>query len=207
MGGFCESLAVFPYLFDQRVLLKYVAGMEFSIGAEKLIVFVAISPEEDAQACRQQRKTWIRAAATRHGKDESGVREVYVAVNPEGNAPSWGIYHDQCYIWCPSPRGVMWLLIWNCCQHLMNEIQTLFSHWACCRCKEVAWFGLHVYASVCLWDKQVSQGAMFDCLWRGPRNCESSCFTGIWVVSEASHQRFWNWVKVYKQYMCHLFVI
>lgn len=29
---------------------------------------------------------------------ESGVREVYVAVNPRGKAPSWGIYHDQCYI-------------------------------------------------------------------------------------------------------------
>lgn len=56
MVGFCESLAVLPYLFDQGVLLKYVAGMEFYIRAEKN-VFVAISPGEDAQACGQQRKT------------------------------------------------------------------------------------------------------------------------------------------------------
>lgn len=57
MGGFCESLAVFPDLFDQGVLLKYVAGIEFYIRAEKLIVFVPISPGEDVQACGQQRKT------------------------------------------------------------------------------------------------------------------------------------------------------
>lgn len=57
MGGFCESLAVLAYLFDQGVLLMYVAGMELYIRAEKLIIFVAISPGEDAQACGQQRKT------------------------------------------------------------------------------------------------------------------------------------------------------
>lgn len=33
-----ESLAVLPYLFDQGVLLKYVAGMEFYIRAEKLFL-------------------------------------------------------------------------------------------------------------------------------------------------------------------------
>lgn len=97
MGGFYESLAVLPYSFDQGALLKYVAGMEFYIRAEKLIVLWQFHQEKMNRLVDSKGK--LELERLQHDtEDESGVREVYVAVNPRGKAPFWGIYHDQCYI-------------------------------------------------------------------------------------------------------------
>lgn len=103
MGGFCESLAVLPYLFDQGGLLKYVAVMEFDIRAEKLIFFLLQFHQEkmhrllDSKEKLELERLQQDTERMKVELERSTLQLIQEGSFPPGLTDS-GIYHDQCYI-------------------------------------------------------------------------------------------------------------